>query len=223
MNDAHVALLDARGPLTDLLKKLSGNDGQQWLDALKRFNRKENPWEVKPVKAAKQEAPFGFPALPLRHAKFVLDLPVYASKEAFIEAVKKSGYLFTEGALSVVAHDDWELLTEGGKYGFWEYTVRELTGKNEVKTPVFYEAIHAHKFIDAPHQSTGDLGIAYIDRSHRELMVVISDPIPDPAGIPAYLQLLVRDSGGSLVLMEHARPDDIWYGNGRVLVCRKLD
>jgi hypothetical protein len=39
-------LCDASGPVTDLLQKLSGDNGHQWLRDLNRFLRKENPWEV---------------------------------------------------------------------------------------------------------------------------------------------------------------------------------
>jgi hypothetical protein len=40
-------LLTAReihGPYMQLLTNLQGDNGHEWLDALKRFNRKENPW-----------------------------------------------------------------------------------------------------------------------------------------------------------------------------------
>lgn len=50
MSDEHarLALRDARGPLTDLMEKLDGDDGQTlWLPALKKLLRKENPWPVK--------------------------------------------------------------------------------------------------------------------------------------------------------------------------------
>jgi hypothetical protein len=43
------ALLTAReihGPFMQLLTNLQGSDGPEWLDALKRFNRRENPWPV---------------------------------------------------------------------------------------------------------------------------------------------------------------------------------
>ena len=39
-----VALRETRGPLKDLTDKLCGADGKAWLEALKRFLRKENPW-----------------------------------------------------------------------------------------------------------------------------------------------------------------------------------
>jgi len=39
-----VALRDARGPLKDLLEKLSGEDGVNWLRAFNKFLRREDPW-----------------------------------------------------------------------------------------------------------------------------------------------------------------------------------
>lgn len=42
---SRLALCDASGPLTDILQKLSGEDGEQWMRALNKMLRKENPWE----------------------------------------------------------------------------------------------------------------------------------------------------------------------------------
>ena len=39
-----VALCEARGPLNSLNDVLAGENGEEWLAALKRFLRKENPW-----------------------------------------------------------------------------------------------------------------------------------------------------------------------------------
>lgn len=39
-----VSVHDARGVVADLLEKLGGPNGQEWLSAAKRFLRKEQPW-----------------------------------------------------------------------------------------------------------------------------------------------------------------------------------
>ena len=39
-----LSLSDVQGPMNELQSRLGGNDGQLWLDAFKRFLRKENPW-----------------------------------------------------------------------------------------------------------------------------------------------------------------------------------
>ena len=43
--NTRIVLCDARGPLTDLLEKLSGEEGESWLRALNRMLRKENCWD----------------------------------------------------------------------------------------------------------------------------------------------------------------------------------
>lgn len=77
MESTQLALHDVCGPLTDLIKKLSGDDGEQWLFALKRFNRKEDPW-------AKQEV--AKPKSPLLQLVTTVDLPAvdtFSAKEHF--------------------------------------------------------------------------------------------------------------------------------------------
>ncbi|MEZ0209101.1 MAG: hypothetical protein ACAH17_02925 [Candidatus Paceibacterota bacterium] len=44
MNNAPLTAREIHGPYVQLLTNLQGEHGQEWLDALKRFNRKENPW-----------------------------------------------------------------------------------------------------------------------------------------------------------------------------------
>ena len=47
------ALQDVCGPLGDLIARLKGKHGEEWLAALKRFLRKENPWPVAPMSGLK--------------------------------------------------------------------------------------------------------------------------------------------------------------------------
>jgi len=46
-----------RGPRDSLEEKLAGEDGEQWLKALNRFLRKENPWPEGPVVSGLHQAP----------------------------------------------------------------------------------------------------------------------------------------------------------------------
>ncbi len=39
-----ISVHDAQGVVTDLLEKLGGSNGQEWLSASKKFLRKEDPW-----------------------------------------------------------------------------------------------------------------------------------------------------------------------------------
>ena len=50
------------GALVDLLEKLGGKDGDAWLESLKRFLRKENPWPAPSTSADLHEIRFTLPA-----------------------------------------------------------------------------------------------------------------------------------------------------------------
>lgn len=43
-----LSLCDVRGPRNDLEERLAGKHGAEWLLALKRFLRKEDPWPIDP-------------------------------------------------------------------------------------------------------------------------------------------------------------------------------
>ena len=58
------------GPLNQLLVNLGGEDGVEWEKALKRFLRRENPWEAPPPKSLFE--PFGTVAIPAAAEPFVV-------------------------------------------------------------------------------------------------------------------------------------------------------
>lgn len=47
----NLALSDVWGPLGQLVARLAGDEGPEWLEALKKFLRKENPWQSAGYKA----------------------------------------------------------------------------------------------------------------------------------------------------------------------------
>ncbi len=47
LNNTQLTLSEVKGPLDQLNKNLTGNDGRKWLSALNKFLRKEDPWNIK--------------------------------------------------------------------------------------------------------------------------------------------------------------------------------
>ncbi len=45
-NDTRLELREVSGLLKDMFDRLAGPNGSEWLNALKRFLRRENPWEI---------------------------------------------------------------------------------------------------------------------------------------------------------------------------------
>ena len=44
-NDTRLTLSEVKGPFTDFVEKLEGEEGWLWLQEFKKFLRRENPWE----------------------------------------------------------------------------------------------------------------------------------------------------------------------------------
>ena len=58
LEHAQLTAREIRDPYTQLLVNLSGDNGDEWLAALKRFLRKENPW-MKPNDLSILDKPIG--------------------------------------------------------------------------------------------------------------------------------------------------------------------
>ena len=50
-------LSETRGPRNDLEEKLASAEGREWLEALKKFLRREHPWPAKVAEAVEEVAP----------------------------------------------------------------------------------------------------------------------------------------------------------------------
>lgn len=161
-------------------------------------------------------------SLPLleRPARFTLELGVYKTKDAMLTTVKGKGHKFSDYALGLIGRDEFVLLGETEKYDFFETTVKEVTGKDSVKTPELYDAMHRLGFIDAPFESASAIREVYDDQPMDEWRAVLSTPI---AGAGGHLGVLDvgRHSGGSWVDGGSADAGRTWDGNERLFVCRK--
>ena len=161
-------------------------------------------------------------SLPLleRPLRFRLKLGTYGTKENMLTSVKDKGHKFSDYALSVIANDQFLMLSVTGEYDFFETTVKGLAGKNRPTTIELYEALYRLGFIDAPHESASAIREMYDDQPMEEWRAVLSKPVTDSDG---YLNILGvgRNSDGSWVYGSWTNPDDQWLGDIRLLVCRK--
>jgi len=67
-----IALCDVRGPLNDLIQKLSGDDGHAWLQGLTKFLRKEHPWGGAHLAKGRWRIEFEVDASPLKYYEQLL-------------------------------------------------------------------------------------------------------------------------------------------------------
>jgi len=117
------ALREITGLLEDLFAKLSGENGQEWLDAFKKFLRRENPW---PVKEVVEEVKQALLALITTVATTAVD--TFKAKDRF-----KVGEV------------------KGVKIGWLGDNFKEnfLSGKGKIETAVTEAILRVHKLIKA--------------------------------------------------------------------------
>ncbi len=161
-------------------------------------------------------------SLPLleRPPRFTMKLGVYGTKEEMIASVEGSGHKFPDWAKGLIKVDKFLMLAVEEEYDFFETTVKELTGKDKVKTPELYDAMHRLGFIDAPHESACAIRGAFTDQPMDQWAAVLSVPTADTDGRLSILSV-ARYSNGSWVHRYNALPDDEWGGGYRLFVCRK--
>lgn len=66
---SRLLLCDVRGPVGDLLQKLSGDEGEEWFGVLKKMLRKENPWDEEKSEILVKVGTVSVPAV----SSFVMD------------------------------------------------------------------------------------------------------------------------------------------------------
>lgn len=144
----------------------------------------------------------------------------YKSKDEIIKAVTDAGHKFSDWAMDLIKTNGWTLFTSPEEIDVYETTVKELTGKDVVTTTELYEIRDRLGFCDAPDETALLIRLVYTDQPKDEWRYVLSQPKPGSDGFLTVL-LVVRSSSGSWVFGSYARPGNLWYGDARLLLCRK--
>lgn len=80
----NLPLSEVRGPKGDLDEKLAGSEGLIWLNAFKRFLRKENPWASKFV------------------VRWRVTLGLHKTPEAYEQALESAGFKISDWARNIL-------------------------------------------------------------------------------------------------------------------------
>lgn len=157
-----VSLYEASGPMIDLFQKLSGNNGRQWLCALKRMLRKESPWGPQIFKVTTAGRTGGDSITALEEQRFCISN--YA-KELLLskEFVATNGKTFKLAFIMGDEFEDNERTNENIR--------AEATSRGYVNPPVELAPIVRELFLDENLKSMGLLGL-----------VIMHKPITDSGG-----------------------------------------
>ncbi len=160
------ALAEVAGPFKDFAEKLGGDQGEQWLEAFKRFLRKEEPWPSFPVwKTVK----LGVNPETVKNLRYALEHGDYKIS------------CFASKILSriTIARKPVEL-------DLVVLTTTELTGKKEGGTTAEVFAGAARLALEkCPAEVGPRVRLQYLDQSNGERVIVGMEPILDSDGHPS--------------------------------------
>ncbi len=195
-----LTLSDARGPLADLLDKLDGNNGEVWLRGMKKFLRKENPWE-KP------------------ETFMVIEIGTHKDVKALRSALETSGERIGNWAGDILSKT--KLAKSKQSLELVVMSVKELGFPEGAQYQDICKAADNQGLDLCPAEVGPQLRLQYRDQPKGEWLVIAMEPIKDSDG-DADLFSVSRDSVGRWLHAYDGKPDIFWHAGDRfVFVSRK--
>jgi hypothetical protein len=168
MSDTRLNLPEAEGTLRDLMEKLNGGQGEEWLRGLKKFLRKENPWVWKTIEIGIH-----------KNAWFLCeDLKRSGVQMGFsTNFLNKEIFSMVGNSVNLVLVSVWDLgFHKGGQ-------LRHI-----------YEAAERRGWYRCSVETGLELRRQYLNQPKLEKLVIAMDPVKDSSGDP-YLLELSHDRG----------------------------
>lgn len=195
MEDTQLALQDVNGPLTAFLQKLGGKHGDEWLQAFKRFLRKENPWP-KPISLDDIQV---FKTIRLGTG--------LKSADDFLDAFKQVGCRVSDWARDILGKPAFQAASEETEVDLVVLTVRELGFSEGATYAKICERAQELGLELCPPEVGPQLRLQYMDQPEGEELQITMEPITVGEGI---LSVLYVGRGNS-----ECRLDALYGDSGR--------
>lgn len=203
-----LALCDVSGPLTDLLQKLSGENGEEWQRGLTKFLRKENPWE-----------PVTVPELKV-FKTIKLGTGLKAADD-FSRALVENGYQASPWAKDIMGRPDFTVAPHEIEVDLVVVSVGELGFKEGATRRDIYKRAQELGLAPCPSEVGPQLRLQYKDQPMDEWLLIAMEPISDSGGGPGVFGV-ERFSGGLWLGGHYGDPGDVWDAAARwVFLFRK--
>jgi len=163
MSDTRLTLPEVRGPLTDLLGKLDGENGGVWLRGLCKFLRKESPWEK----------PETFK---------IIEIGTHKDVKSLRKTLEESGGArIGDWASSIL--NKTKLSKSKQSLDLVVLTVKELGFPQGAQLKDIYEAAKNQGLDLCPAEVGPQLRVQYPDQPSGEWLVIAMEPIKDSDGV----------------------------------------
>lgn len=185
------ALAEVTGPLKDFADKLGGEDGVEWLEAFKRFLRKEETWQKPQFSVWK-----------------TLKLGGYKTVAELIQAVKDGSGKISEWATDILGKPAFTVAPEETEVDLVKVTVAELGFKKGATHKQIYKRAQELGLQICPSEVGPQLRRQYADQPNNEWILIGMKPIRDSGGDLDVFHV-VRGDGGLWLNTYFGRPDSV--------------
>ena len=200
MSDTRLTLPEVRGPLTDLLGKLDGENGDVWLRGLNKFLRKENPWEK----------PETFK---------VIEIGTHKDVESLRKALEESrARMIGDWASNIL--NKTKLSKSKQSLDLVVRSVKELGFPNGAQYKDICKAAESQGLDLCPAEAGPQLRLQYPDQPNGEWLVIAMEPIKGSVGDLSLFRVLCGGAGRWLGAT-FGRPDGFWNADGRFVFVRR--
>jgi hypothetical protein len=201
MSDTRLTLPEVRGPLTDLLGKLDGENGGVWLRGLNKFLRKENPWGEKPETFK------------------VIEIGTHKDVKSLRKALEESSARMIGDWASDILNKT-KLSKSKQSLDLVVRSVKELGFPNGAQYKDICKAAESQGLDLCPAEAGPQLRLQYPDQPNGEWLVIAMEPIKDSDGDLSLFRVRCF-GGGPWLFADYGEPDRFWHTDDRFVFVRR--
>ena len=175
------ALAKVAGLLRDFFEKVSGSDGEMWVQAFGRFLRKENPWASFPTWKT-------------------IRLGTHQNLEALKSILTDAGFRITGWANDIMGKNVFTIASEETSIDLVTATVAELGFTGSTGYDAICTRIRELGYDLCPNEVGPQLRLQYKDQPKGEWLLVAMEPIADSSGNRSHLFCVEHTDSGELWL-----------------------
>lgn len=203
------------GPLWDLVSKLNGGDGSEWEKGLKKFLRKEDPWESDERKQRKIITP------PFQVWKTIKLGTVLVTTNGFRGSLKQCGCSIGGWAEGII--DNMPISRNETEVGLVDVSVAELGfGNGTTRRNIYERALKLG--LGFPSSEVGpQLRLQYNNQPEGKRLYIGMKPVKDSFRNP--LIFYIERLGASLYLLDgiDGEPNIFWSSDTHWIFLASLD
>ncbi len=200
-----VALHEVRGLLAQLMDALCGEEGRKWLQALKLFLRKENPWDIRNWDIWKT---------------IKIGTKGLKTADNFRKALGKDGHEIGTYANDILGKPAFKVSETETEVDLVNVSVGELGFKEGATNAQIFERAKELGLELCPNEVGPQLRLQYVDQPNGEWLLIAMEPIADSDSDLMLFVVERRDDGASYLSGGNGRPGNGWYADNRFLFVR---